>query len=401
MNIQILRGSKQIGGSCVELTANNGQKILIDIGIPLDVEKPTAECLPNVDTNNLMGILISHSHADHYGLGEFLDDTVPYYLGKATADLMKSTKSHPFSPKNIGGFLVHQQSFNIGPFKITPYLVDHSSYDAYAFVIECDGKTIIYSGDFRFHGRKGSLFTQNLKNLPQNADIMLMEGSCLGRDTQKKCEKEIALEPKFVNTFQNTKGAVLISTSSQNIDRIVTIYKACKKTGRQLVISGYCGHILQVLGNQNVPNFHNFHDLKKFKKNAVKSYEINENEIATSPEKYVVILDKRIFDALKKVSLLNENTTHIYSMWEGYKETTGTAKRLSELTQNGVFMSPDIHTSGHADIPTLQKFVKSLQPKILIPIHTFYPEQFMELFGQHAHVNLLDDGVYFDVNDAE
>ena len=52
--------------------------------------------------------------------------------------------------KEIGGTCIE-----IGPFRITPQLVDHSAFDAYALLVEADGKRVYYSGDFRAHGRKG------------------------------------------------------------------------------------------------------------------------------------------------------------------------------------------------------------------------------------------------------
>ena len=35
-----------------------------------------------------------------------------------------------------------------------------------------------------------------------------------------------------------------------------------------------------------------------------------------------------------------------------------------------------IHTSGHASIETLKKVVQKLNPKIIIPIHTFHPNDY-------------------------
>ena len=58
-----------------------------------------------------------------------------------------------------------KKTFIIGEFKITPYLVDHSAFDALAYLVEGDGKRIFYSGDFRGHGRKSVLFERMIKTL--------------------------------------------------------------------------------------------------------------------------------------------------------------------------------------------------------------------------------------------
>jgi ribonuclease J len=59
--------------------------------------------------------------------------------------------------------------------------MDHSAPDAYAFEIECDGKRLFYSGDFRAHGRKAKLFKNLLKNPPKKIDVLIMEGTMMER----------------------------------------------------------------------------------------------------------------------------------------------------------------------------------------------------------------------------
>ena len=54
----------------------------------------------------------------------------------------------------------------------------------------------------------------------------------------------------------------------------------------------------------------------------------------------------------------------------------------------------DACTSGHADIETLQKFVKELKPKKVVPIHTEYKEEFEKYFDK---VMVLENGESFDL----
>ena len=44
--------------------------------------------------------------------------------------------------------------YTIGPLRVTPWLVDHSGYDAYSLLIEAGGRRLLYSGDIRATGRK-------------------------------------------------------------------------------------------------------------------------------------------------------------------------------------------------------------------------------------------------------
>jgi len=71
MRACIHRGSKQIGGSCVEVESR-GQRLLIDFGLPLDAEENHGQYVPSIigldgSDPSLLGILISHPHLDHFG----------------------------------------------------------------------------------------------------------------------------------------------------------------------------------------------------------------------------------------------------------------------------------------------------------------------------------------------
>jgi len=168
MNLCIHRGSKQIGGSCVEIETE-GQRILLDLGLPLDAELdetplPDVSGLENID-ESLLGIAISHAHIDHYGLMAKVRQKVPVVIGKGALRIINATRQ--FFP-NTPGFtrtieIKNEKPIILGPFTITPYLMDHSAYDAYAYLIEANGKKVFYSGDFRSHGRKGKLFEATTK----------------------------------------------------------------------------------------------------------------------------------------------------------------------------------------------------------------------------------------------
>lgn len=76
-------------------------------------------------------------------------------------------------------------SFQIGDIVIKPYLMDHSAFDATAFEVTAEGKTVIYSGDFRGHGRKAVCLDRFIENAKKQPDILLTEGSMIGRKMSK------------------------------------------------------------------------------------------------------------------------------------------------------------------------------------------------------------------------
>ena len=132
--------------------------------------------------------------------------------------------------------------------------MDHSAFDAYGLLIEADGRRVYYSGDFRAHGRKSGLFEAMIKHPAQNIDVLLMEGTTMGKTgTGKGFSSEADLEEAFVQAFSETEGIHFVWASAQNIDRIVTIFRAAKRTNRLFVIDLYTAVVLEATGRESIP----------------------------------------------------------------------------------------------------------------------------------------------------
>lgn len=161
MRVCIHRGAHEIGGSCVELEADGG-RLLLDLGRPLNAGRDEAVPLPAVPgligehDPDLLGVILSHGHLDHYGLMRQISPDVPVFCGRATADVLSEAAF--FSPAGIAlrpaGVLCHRRPMTVGPFTVTPLLADHSAFDAYSLVVEAGGRRLLYTGDLRGHGRK-------------------------------------------------------------------------------------------------------------------------------------------------------------------------------------------------------------------------------------------------------
>lgn len=227
MNFKIHRGTKEIGGLCVEVwTAST--LIIVDFGMPLvNPEKTPFDSktiknssvdelivkgiLPDIDglyyKPGTTGLVLSHAHQDHFGLINYVNANCQIYLGRATQKLIEITNiftNQDWTIPNPQHF-ESGKAFFIGDIEITPYLMDHSAFDAYAFLIKADGKSIFYSGDFRIHGRKSRAFDWFSYNAEKNIDYLLLEGTTIGR-ANKYFPTESEIEGEFVDTFKASKG---------------------------------------------------------------------------------------------------------------------------------------------------------------------------------------------------
>jgi ribonuclease J len=419
MTFKIHRGTKEIGGSCVEVWTDT-TRIVIDFGMPLvnidgtpfdsqsqqltDPEELKANgILPDIpqlyELSENTALLISHAHQDHYGLINYISPDCPVYLGKATLKLIELTNIFANREWKIANpyFLESGKAFSIGDIEIIPYLMDHAAYDAYAFMVKADGKSFFYSGDFRIHGRKQRAFDWFSYNVESNIDYLLLEGTTIGREeTRFKTENEI--EDIFVETFQKTNGINLVCVSGQNIDRLVSIDRACKKMGKTFVLDFYIANVLADLAimNDRLPRpSSGFPEIKVRFPNKLtgltidrgngklvfrfKKYKITTSEIIREYQSIVTTVRPNMLEDIHNFKNL-EGGRLIYSMWSGYKDQEYTKKFLDDLKSNGMTIT-DIHTSGHADFAGLKRMVEVLKPKNIVPIHTFKADKYQDLFS--------------------
>lgn len=386
VQLTVHRATNQIGGNCIEIADDVGRRILLDVGRPLDAPSGARGLLPkslNIDSA-MGGVLISHPHQDHYGLLEDVPLGWPIYCGTATERLIRLTSAicgrelpHTFHPWKSRGAL------QIGPFKVTPFLIDHSAFDAYMLLIEVHGKRIFYSGDFRTHGRKAVL-TKRLKAAPpENVDVLLMEGTNLG--SNKPCLSEEDLEDDFVNLFRSTAGRVFVAWSAQNVDRTVTLYRACLRTMRTLVVDLYTAEVMEALagfgrlprpGLPNLKVVFTSAFVRMYRRTSREAFlermapfGISADKLAATPRRWVAMArPSLICDFAAKGVTPNREDAWCWSMWSGYLAKDDGA-RVSKWFEDGGSRSNHIHTSGHASPDELRSFARAMNAKHFVPIH--------------------------------
>ena len=407
MKIRIHRGAHEIGGSCVEVMAD-GESILVDAGLPLDVDTREAPSLPNVDSGALRGIVVSHPHRDHYGLLPWIPE-IPVLMGDAARRILQAAAPFMRQPQMAldGPMLVDRQATKFGPFKITPYLVDHSAYDAYALLIEADGRRLFYSGDIRTHGRKRHLVEKLIESPPRAINTLLLEGTTLGRHGGEGPESEDQIESKLVDIFQSTVGLALVQTSAQNIDRMVSIFRACKKSHRTIAVDLYTAEILAATANPNIPcsdwngvalcipqrqrvQIKENGWIDKLKRHS--RHRIYPKTISDNPGAYALIFRNLWMRDLERADCLS-GACLIHSQWEGYLKEKRTAEVDVWRQKHGIAFH-QVHTSGHASLSELTRIATALAPDVLVPIHSDHPEKYSELYPR---VTCHADGEWWTV----
>jgi len=344
---------------------------------------------------SVSAVILSHSHQDHYGFLRFLHSAIPVYMSPGTSSIIEVSNLFLDARVNLDQVQTFTmwQPFQVGEFTITPYLMDHSAPDAAAFLIEAEGKKVFYTGDFRGHGRKSVLLRRLLADPIPGVDCLIMEGTMIGRH-EGLYPDEKAVENAIGSLLADQRSYTFVFCSSQNLDRLVSVYRAAKRHGKVVVIDLYTAFVLDKLStlSDNIPQFHwqgvrvlygysHAQRIAGYDRQLLFTYKkakIEWEEIRRRAQEMVVLAkDNRYFRTVMLPKLGPPTGARaVYSMWPGYLERSN----LTKVLESRHVELAEIHTSGHAYVENLSQLVFALKPRHVIPIHTFSPGEFLRLF---------------------
>ncbi|HET6498645.1 MAG TPA: MBL fold metallo-hydrolase [Coriobacteriia bacterium] len=415
MRYTIHRGQSEIGGMCIEVTADDGTRILLDFGMPLYDEtgadypfgtpqRPTPELLHEGVLRDITGlyahdptspdiaaIVLTHAHIDHYGLAHHAHPAIPVYGSRGTLAILEV--GEVFFPDAVLPadlrLLPDDASLQIGSIAVTGIPVDHAAPDSRALLVEADGQKLIYSGDLRAHGRTAFRFDRMLADLRlKEADWLLLEGTTLGAGgdghglrTEQDVEEELVTLGR-----EQRERLICVVASGQNLDRVVSCFRAAKRTGRSLVIDPYQAYVLMKLAplSERIPQFTwgevlvSFapHQVERLKSAGMMDlvYEMglagkaSSDMMAAEPGRYLLCA-RGSFGTTRLLSRIGANNIElVWSLWSGYW-TRGTSAMRKWAERESV-VTRFIHSGGHAWPEDLERLAKALRPRNLEIVHT-------------------------------
>lgn len=384
VGITVHRGTAEIGGSCIEI-AHDGARLILDCGLPLNLPEGTSgELAPTLYLRRpVQGVLLSHGHADHHGLVGQLPAEWPVWSGAPTRRLVAiGERLFDRASPAVWNTWVSGQSFDLGPFRVTPHLTDHSGFDAHMLEVEVAGRRILYSGDFRTHGRKGELVRR--LRLGGKVDVLLLEGTNLAGG--KPHDREQDLEERFVELATRTPGRMLVAASAQNLDRIVTLFRAARRTRRILVVDLYTAYVLETVpGAAAIPRpswgvpelrplilsrmAHRFREkgMGDFVDAMARCQGLSARTLAEAvPGAILLVRPRMIPDLTRNGFIPAAGDVLIWSQWTGYLDRPD-IREMRDWAQNAAFEI--IHTSGHASADALRAFAAAVGARSIVPVH--------------------------------
>lgn len=380
MTITIYRGN-QIGGCITQIESASGSKIQIDFGsnLPGSSTPDWTDEQINEITQGVDAIFYTHYHGDHIGSMHRVPQSIPQYMGEGAkaVSLIKTNalrndkqlktleRTKTFQPEDV----IYFPSKDNYEISVTPYFVSHSAFDAYMFLIECDGKRILHTGDFRGHGYLSKGLWKTLRAKIHQVDVLITEGTMLSRG-KEEVEHENTIAKRVAKMLRMPSGrnkCFFALCSSTDIDRLASFHKACKETGAAFICDKYQKEVLDEFAKRagSKSDLYDFSDAFEWKGCNFQTQLNNGFILPVRANKY----------QLNTISHLRHYFPHvelIYSMWKGYydgapEQINANVVAMREAFKDYVY---DLHTSGHATGKDLAKVCSIIKPRLaILPIH--------------------------------
>ncbi|MCW3983204.1 MAG: MBL fold metallo-hydrolase [Candidatus Bathyarchaeota archaeon] len=375
------------------------------------------------------GVLVSHAHADHASYINHLREDLPIYSSPETFSILKAmndtgagsfndltelvrcfetyiNKKGELSRKTSQtheDLLIERdfrtfkfgESFKIKHLTIEPYQVDHSLPGATGYIIHTSSGTVVYTGDFRFHGRREKK-TQEFMDACRSAepDVLIIEGTRIDSDSDKK---EIDVEQEICSYTSKAKGLSVCNWSIRDTDRMLSFLNAAKHMGKKLAISLKQAYLLDQLSkcsdtlapkleDENIEiyaarkSWGMIGDSSCDKKIRNQDYDTWERpyldraicyqEVRENQDEFLMFCSN--FDLKEMIDVKPcKGSVYIKSACEPFDaEMKIDWNRVKNWINHFGMKINRTHVSGHASGLHLKQFIDYVVPKVVIPIHT-------------------------------
>lgn len=369
--------------------------------------------------------VVSHAHRDHYGACGFLSQEI----GLAASRSMKTLMEAMLESSAVSGIeaevfrmrdrradgrerlerevVIFEESSRIpgAPFQITPHPIDHSIPAAFSFVVE--DLSIAYTGDIRRHGALRSL-TDRFVERARGIDYLIIEGTRIDSSTMIR-EDEVVWEiRRYVEEKAGKLACVIVSPA--DVDRVRSIIQLSEELGRMPVLCPRAAYLIDRLAESGtkirLPSLEDAGVYLERRSLTKGGYDLESQHYRGWLRKtYLDRLDGRKPGRLVKAE-------EVSARQGDYLMILGGLDQVLELAQvrpepgSGLIVSTSephdeeqeiewakferwvnllrldlriAHSSGHADRESLVGMIREIGPRVLIPVHTENPYEFLRL----------------------
>jgi len=225
--------------------------LVVDCGIGFpDETMPGVEVIvPDVSylvdrVEKIRGVIITHGHVDHYG-------ALPFVLPRIGNPPVFATRLvRRFIQARLAEFAVtgpklhlidpDDNPFDLGPFEIAPFRVNHSVPDSIGLCLNTSAGRIFHVSDFKFDLTPvdGKVFQIGKAARLAYPKVLILISDCLGAIASGFTGSEREIEGILSQIIREARGQVFVTTVSSNISRFQQAIRVSLQHNRKIVILG-------------------------------------------------------------------------------------------------------------------------------------------------------------------
>ena len=362
---------------------DNRQWLVVDLGVSfagpelpgVDLVMPDIRFLEN-ERPNILGLVVTHAHEDHFGaiLDLWPKLKIPVYCTAFTAGLLETKRELDYSSYDVPVTLFKAgDQFELGPFAIEAIAVAHSIPEPVSLAIKTSLGTVIHTGDWKIDNEPSLGAPTNEKRFRELGDegvlALVCDSTNSMRDGISPTEHDVL--KSLTEIISSEKGRVAITTFSSNVGRIISIARAAKDAGRQVLLVGRSIKrsvtVAEELGYlEGIDPFLNEEDYPYIPRDKIVMV------LTGSQGEQRAALAKLSRDEMRSLALTAGDTV-IYSSRSIPGNERSIIDTQNRLIDMGVKIITDhdalVHVSGHPRRNDLKKMYEWVKPQILVPVH--------------------------------
>ncbi len=364
-------------------SGKNRKWLMVDCGVAFAGEDvPGVDMLyPDIafietEKKNLLGIVITHAHEDHFGALADLWPRLgaPVYMTPFAANLLEARRlSEPGAPRIPVRGIAQTTRFTLGPFDIETIPVAHSIPESMALAIRTPHGTVIHTGDWKIDETPIIGLPTDGARLKEIGDegvlALVCDSTNVTRDGISPSETEVRESLRQI--ILNAKGRVAVTTFASNVARMRAVAEAAEEAGREVIIVGRAmDRVADVAGELGMLD-------------GIAGLKTAERYRSLARDKCVILLTgsqgeqraalARVAEGEHPEIALASGDTVIFSSRTIPGNEKSVGKIVNSLARMEVNIITDrdglVHVSGHPRRDELRRMYEWVRPKVAIPAH--------------------------------
>ena len=376
-----------------------GKYLVVDCGMGFLDEEIGAGDVQYCDTTwlekrrkDVVGCVVTHGHEDHIGALKYIWPKFrkPIYCTRFPAEILRRTFrgiEMDFNEKtDIVEFDHNGATLDLAPFTVETFHVTHSIPEAQMLIISTDAGKILHTGDWTFNDDipiEAPTDFARLREIGSDPKLLACMCDSTNSSRQTKQTTETQVRETLTEIMKNAPGRVIVTGYSRSLARIKMFAEAARAAGRVAAIK-----------ERTNPNPVPYVGLPEFREIGMDLGYLNRDEIYTHAEikdlpaekqaifmtgsqgEKFAMLTRLCRGQVKEMKLMPNDTVLFSSIIIPGREQD-VSFLYNKLARMGIkthtiFDTDNLHASGHAGRPELEKFYDMVHPQVSVPMHGDY-----------------------------